>query len=164
MTAHFVVTTVVDATPERVFDLSLDIDAHVQSKAASGERAVAGVTTEVIALGEEVTWRARHFGLPFTMTSRITEWDRPTRFIDEQTRGPFRRFRHEHRFEAVSGRTRMVDDIAFDAPMGPLGWFAERVLLEHYLQRLIEQRGLYVKAVAEGRTDGPVRLTPSDAA
>jgi ligand-binding SRPBCC domain-containing protein len=35
------------------------------------------------------------------MTSRITEWSRPERFVDEQVRGPFAAFRHEHLFEAA---------------------------------------------------------------
>lgn len=43
------------------FDLSLSIDAHLGSVQRSGERAVGGVTSGVIGLGEFVTWRARHF-------------------------------------------------------------------------------------------------------
>ena len=60
---------------EELFDLSLDIDAHVASMSESKERAVAGVTTGRIGLGETVTWRARHFGVWFTMTSEISELD-----------------------------------------------------------------------------------------
>jgi len=151
MTAQFVVTTPIDAPPEAVFDLSLDIDEHLHSMATSDETAVAGVTTGTISLGEEVTWRARHFGVGFTMTSRITAWERPVRFVDEQTRGPFRWFRHEHRFERVSDGTRMIDEITFDAPLGPVGWLAERIVLERYLHQLIEQRNTHLTAVAEGR-------------
>jgi ligand-binding SRPBCC domain-containing protein len=47
-------------------------------------------------LGDAVTWRARHFGIAFRMTSAITELQYPSRFADEQQRGPFRRWRHEH--------------------------------------------------------------------
>src|SRR5699024_4314072 len=43
---------------EQLFDLSLSIDAHLGSMSDSGERAVGGVTSGQIALGEEVTWRA----------------------------------------------------------------------------------------------------------
>lgn len=64
----------------------------------SGEQAIGGVTSGSIALGETVTWRARHFGIWFTMTSRITSLERPNRFVDEQVRGPFRSFHHEHVF------------------------------------------------------------------
>jgi ligand-binding SRPBCC domain-containing protein len=150
MTVTFERVTVIDAPTEVVFDLSLNIDAHVASMGASGERAVAGVTSGQIGVGEEVTWSARHLGRRWRMTSKVAELDRPTRFVDCQTRGPFARFRHEHRFEALpGGRTRMVDDISFDAPFGPVGRLAERMVLGRYLPQLIEERNRYLKAEAE---------------
>jgi ligand-binding SRPBCC domain-containing protein len=116
--------------------------------AASGERAVGGVTSGRIGLGEEVTWKARHFGVPFTMTSRITELDRPTAFVDEQVRGPFTRWRHEHRFEPTATGTRMTDDVTFAAPCGPIGLIAERLVLATYLRRLIDVRNAHLVATA----------------
>ena len=88
MTVEFEHVTLIDAPIEIVFDVSLDIDAHLASMSDSNERAIDGVTTGHIGLGESVTWRARHFGIPFTMTSRVIELDRPRRFVDEQMRGP----------------------------------------------------------------------------
>lgn len=58
----------------------------------SGERIVGGVASGAMKLGDSVTRQARHFGIPFTMTSRITELTAPTRFVDEQVSGPFRRW------------------------------------------------------------------------
>ena len=92
-------------------------------------------------LGEEVTWRAWHFGVPFAVTSRITELDRPRRFVDEQARGPFRSFRYEHLFARRDNRTVMTDRVQFKAPVGVIGFAVERVLLEWYLRRLIAARG-----------------------
>jgi len=43
----------------------------------TGERAIAGVTSGLIGLGEEVTWEGHHFGLKLQHTSRITAYDRP---------------------------------------------------------------------------------------
>ncbi len=114
--------------------------------AASGERAVAGTTTGTIGLGETVTWRARHFGVVWRMTSAITALEAPHRFVDEQVRGPFARFRHEHRFERSADGTRMVDEITFRAPLGPLGRIAERVALARYLPRLITERNAALRA------------------
>ena len=151
MTVCFELRTLIGASVDAVFDLSLSIDAHVGSMAESGERAVAGVTHGLIGLGEEVTWKARHFGLPFTMTSRITELERPLRFVDEQVRGPFRRFHHEHVFTADGESTVMVDRINFDAPLGPLGRIAERAVLSTYLPKLIQERNSYLKRIAEPR-------------
>jgi ligand-binding SRPBCC domain-containing protein len=149
MTVEFEVVTEIDSPTRKVFDLSLDIDAHVASMSESGERAVGGVTSGQIGLGEEVTWKARHFGVVWTMTSRITELEAPARFVDEQVRGPFRRFRHEHRFEPRGGGTVMTDVIAFDAPFGPFGRLAEVAALGRYMPRLIAERNQYLKLAAE---------------
>jgi ligand-binding SRPBCC domain-containing protein len=151
MTVKFECTTVLPTDIETAFALALDIDEHLASMASSGERVIGGVRTGTIGLGEEVTWRARHFGVPFTMTSRITALERPSPFVDEQVRGPFRRFRHEHRFEVVDGGTRLFDEVEFDAPFGPIGRVFERLLLERYLRQLIDQRNAHLLRVAAAR-------------
>ncbi len=144
-----ILETRIAAPIERCFALSLSVDAHSASMSRHGERAVAGVTSGEIGLGETVTWRARHFGLPFRLSSRITAHERPTRFVDEQVRGPFRRWWHEHRFVAEPGGTLMIDRIEFSAPGGPIGRLAERLLLERYLERLIERRNLWLTGELE---------------
>ncbi|WP_243227431.1 hypothetical protein [Microbacterium sp. CIAB417] len=68
MPSTFVVVTDADVRAAKLFDISLDIDAHVSSMQQSGERAIAGTTSGAIGPGETVTWRARHFGIWFTMT------------------------------------------------------------------------------------------------
>ncbi|WP_147918945.1 SRPBCC family protein [Ruania zhangjianzhongii] len=128
--------------PDRLFDLSLSIDAHLGSMSDSGERAVGGVTSGQIGLGEQVTWRARHVGIWFTMTSRIVELDRPHRFVDRQVKGPFRSFVHEHTFAASPTGSVMVDTITLAAPV--FGRPAEAVLLVPYLRHLIRTRNDYL--------------------
>ena len=135
MASTFTIVTDSQQPVDRLFDVSLSIDAHVASMADSGERAVAGVTSGSIGLGETVTWRARHFGVWFTMTSQITELERPNRFVDEQVRGPFKRFRHEHVFTDAGDRTVMTDTLTVGSPV--LGRVVERVVLVPYLRRLI---------------------------
>jgi len=141
--------TMVGAPVTALFDLALDVDAHTQSMQRSGERAVAGVTSGAMTLGDQVTWRAKHFGIPFTMTSKIVELDRPTRFVDRQMRGPFRRFRHEHRFEPAGTGCVMIDRVEFEAPLGPIGRAVERLVLRSYIQKLIAQRNRYLADTAE---------------
>jgi ligand-binding SRPBCC domain-containing protein len=149
MTVAFAVQTTVNSPPGRVFAASLSIDEHLASMATSGEQAIGGVTAGRIGLGQSVTWRARHFGIRWTMTSQITELEAPVRFVDEQLNGPFKTFRHEHRFRPVAGGTEMLDSIALDAPLGPHSRIAERALLSWYLPRLIRQRNAYLKASLE---------------
>lgn len=78
----------IDAPIELVFDLSFRDRCAPASTVDSNERAIAGVTTGGIGLGQQVTWRA-HLGVPFSMTSKITEHERPCRFVDQQTTGAF---------------------------------------------------------------------------
>lgn len=134
----FTLVTDTSMSAEALFDLALDIDAHVASMAQSSERAVAGVTKGRIGLDETVTWRARHFGIWWTMTSQITLLDRPTNFTDRQVRGPFRTFVHEHRFEQLATGSRMTDTITLASPV--LGSLAERLVLVPYLRRLFAKR------------------------
>jgi ligand-binding SRPBCC domain-containing protein len=149
MTSRLELSTTITATAERCFDLSCDIDVHAGSMAASQERAVAGVTSGPIGLGQEVTWEARHFGVRWRVTSRITEFDRPRRFVDEMQRGPFAWFHHEHRFEQHGNATTMVDIIDYGLPLGLLGAIADAAVVGRYLRRLIETRNRYIKQLAE---------------
>lgn len=136
--------TALPMTPGEAFDLSLDVNVHAVSMAASREAAVAGITSGRMALHDQVTWRAWHFGVPWRMTSRISALQRPSRFVDEQVEGPFARFRHEHLFETEGNATRMIDRIEFAAPLGWFGLLAERLVLAGYLTKLIKRRNAYL--------------------
>jgi ligand-binding SRPBCC domain-containing protein len=141
--------TVVDASPQRCFDLARDVELHQRSTATSHERAVAGVTSGRVALGDEVTWEAVHFGLRLRLTSRITTFDPPHEFVDEMVRGPFRRITHIHRFVPEGNGTRMIDVFDYTAPLGPLGRLADAVFLRRYMTSFLRQRNAYLKQVAE---------------
>jgi len=134
------IETWIAAPPERCFDAARDLDLHMASMAQTGERAVAGRTSGLIELGEEVTWRARHLGVVQHFTSRITAFDRPRHFQDTMQRGAFRSFVHDHFFEPSNGGTLMIDVLVFAAPLGILGAVAERLFLRRYMERLLMQR------------------------
>lgn len=136
--------TEIPATPERCFELSLSVDAHRASMSESGERAVAGVTSGVMRLGDSVTWKARHFGVPITMTSVISEYEPSHRFVDEQRSGPFRRWWHEHRFEPVAGGTLMTDVVEFESPAGAVGRLVNVLVLTRYMTTLLERRNAWL--------------------
>jgi len=140
----FELVTELPLTPEEAFDRSLDVDVHVNSMAASREVAITGVTSGPMAINDEVTWRAWHFGIPWRMRSRITALERPRRFVDEQVSGPFGQFRHEHLFELSRDGTSMVDRVQFSAPFGWIGVAVERLVLARYLKHLIRQRNAYL--------------------
>ncbi len=142
---HFEITTVLAASPKRAFDICLDVDEHTRSMAGSSEQTVGGRTQGVLALGESVTFQARHFGLTWRLTARITSWDPPWHFVDEQETGPFKRWRHAHHFESDgTGGTVMTDIIDFASPLGVLGRLADTTVLGWYMPKLISSRNAHL--------------------
>jgi ligand-binding SRPBCC domain-containing protein len=143
------VVTRIDASIELCFDLARDIELHIGSTEGTNERAVAGVTSGLIGLGQEVTWEATHLGVRQKLTSRITVFDRPGHFRDSQVRGPFRRFDHDHYFVAESATTVMKDVFDYTAPLGWLGTCADHLFLESYMTKLLRKRSVVIKRAAE---------------
>jgi ligand-binding SRPBCC domain-containing protein len=134
------------------FDLSRSIDIHMESTAYTYERAVKGRTSGLIELGETVTWEATHFGIRQQLTSIITEFDPPNRFVDEMVSGAFKRFRHEHTFELIDDGTLMTDKFDYTSPFGLLGRLADMMFLWSYMERLLLRRNEYIKSIAENGT------------
>ncbi|MGI5522473.1 SRPBCC family protein [Micromonospora sp. CA-259024] len=144
------IESVIGAAPHVVFDLELDVDVHAASLEGSQETATTSTGRRHLTLGDEVTFRARHLGLRWCMTSRITVYERPYRFVDEQTQGPFSALRHEHHFQDLDcGGTKMTDRLSISAPMGPLGAAVTRVLIAPYLRQLLKRRAAHIKNLAE---------------
>ncbi|HEY1792970.1 MAG TPA: SRPBCC family protein [Opitutaceae bacterium] len=141
--------TVIAAPIGVVFDLARDIGAHALGQARHGERAVAGRTSGLIGLGEEVTWEAVHLGFRQRLTSRVTEMRAPVYFRDRMLRGAFRRLDHGHFFEEMPrGGTRMTD-VAFESPLGPLGRLVDALFLGRHMRGLLEERNAALRALAE---------------
>lgn len=130
------------------FDLSRSIDLHKISMSSSREKAVAGTTSGLINLNEFVTWEAIHFGIKQQLTSRITAFDYPNHFRDEQQKGPFKWIVHDHYFKQHSDFVIMKDDFNFDSPFGVLGKMAN-IVLKPYLTRLLAKRNQIIKNCAE---------------
>ncbi|WP_316826428.1 SRPBCC family protein [Pedobacter miscanthi] len=145
-----ILKTLINATVERCFDLSRNIDLHMQSMERSQEQAIAGKVNGLIDLNESVTWRAKHFGLYFEMTNKITALKYPTSFTDEMIKGPFKKLHHQHFFKTIGTQTEMTDVFEFKAPLGILGWLAEKLFLIRYMKLLLVERIEVIKRDAEG--------------
>ncbi|GAB3533162.1 hypothetical protein GCM10027443_18190 [Pontibacter brevis] len=153
------IETTVNAPLEVCFDLSRSIDLHTISTKHTGERAVAGVTSGLIELGETVTWKAKHFGVWQHLTSKITEYDRPYFFVDEMVSGAFKRFRHEHHFSKIEEGTLMLDVFDYTSPLGFMGKMADWLFLKSYMTRLLSERDRVIKQYAEsGQWKNVVRI------
>lgn len=148
--AGFILERVVRAEPAAVYAASLDPELHVRSMAAHGETMIAGPTGGSFTEGSTVTWRARHFGIPFRLSTLVHDLDPPHRFCDRQTKGPFGAFQHEHVFLEHPEGTLMRDTVTFHSPFGPLGRLVDRLFLGEYMRRLIAERNEVLAATVEG--------------
>jgi ligand-binding SRPBCC domain-containing protein len=158
------VSTDIAADPDVCFDLARSVEAHLASTHRTHEQAVAGVTSGLLGLGDQVTWRARHLGVVQELTSRITAFDRPRHFRDDMVRGAFARLVHDHYFEPTTSGTIMRDVLDYSSPFGFAGRLVEHVYLDSYLTRFIADRARALKHLAEsgqwrtfvtaGRTSG----------
>ena len=96
-----------------------------------------------MAVGTRINYRLRLRGVPIRWQSEITAWEPPCRFVDEQRRGPYRVWIHEHRFavEHREGREPVVvasDRVDYAVPGGRL---ANRLLVARDLRRIFAYRG-----------------------
>ncbi len=143
------IETKINANRNIVFDLSRSIDLHKLSTEQTNEEAIAGVTTGLIGMGEFVTWRAKHFGWYQNLTSKITAYQKPEYFVDEMSKGIFKRFKHEHIFEVEGKLTKMIDIFDYESPFGIFGKIADKLFLENYMRNLLKKRNNVIKEFAE---------------
>jgi ligand-binding SRPBCC domain-containing protein len=87
--------------------------------------------------GTLIDYRLRVHGLPMRWQSRISVWDPPYQFVDEQTRGPYRLWRHAHQFEVCGSGTLCRDIVEYRAPGG---WLVDRVFVRADLRKIFSYR------------------------
>ena len=143
------IVTSIRSTPEICFDLSRSIDLHKISTAKTNEKAIAETITGLINSGETVTWEATHFGITQKLTSKITAFKRPFHFRDEQVKGAFRSFTHDHFFEQHNDMVIMKDIFDFISPLGIAGNIFNKLILTKYLTKFLNDRNNVIKAYAE---------------
>jgi ligand-binding SRPBCC domain-containing protein len=100
-------------------------------------------------LGDSVTWKAKHFGIWQTLTTKITFAKPYSCFVDEMTRGAFKSMRHEHHFDKTIDGTLMRDVFCFESPLGPVGKLFNQLILENYMKVFLADRNQIIKKVAE---------------
>jgi uncharacterized protein len=75
------------------------------------------------------------------------EWDPPHRFVDLQLRGPYKVWRHEHRFESHDGGTLISDTINLALPLGFVGRLAYKIKVQSDVQEIFVFRKKQIHAL-----------------
>lgn len=90
----------------------------------------------VMGEGTIIDYQIVLYGIPVPWRTRIDAWEPGVRFVDRQIAGPYRWWRHEHRFESGSDGTRVIDQVEY-APRAAL--FSSR-LVQRDVQRIFAYR------------------------
>lgn len=90
--------------------------------------------------GLQIEYRIHPLGVPQRWVSEITVWEPPRRFVDEQRRGPYRRWHHLHEFRATAGGTEIRDRVTYELPLGPLGRLAHGLVVRRQLESIFAFR------------------------
>ena len=109
------------------------------------------LTAPPIAMGKGtlLDYRVRLRGVPMHWQSEITAWEPPHRFVDEQRRGPYRLWVHEHTFAAQDGGTVARDAVRYAVPGGVL---VQRLFVEPDLRRIFEYRSAALREIFSGQS------------
>jgi ligand-binding SRPBCC domain-containing protein len=99
-----------------------------------------------IHVGTLLDYRLKWHGLPIGWRTRIEEWTPPYGFTDVQLKGPYKLWRHAHKFQARDGGTLMEDVVRYELPLGVLGELAHAVNVRRELEQVFDYR---VKAIGE---------------
>ena len=99
--------------------------------------------------GSIIDFRLRLFGVPFGWRTRIVQWQPNEQFVDEQIRGPYKSWRHLHRFVEWGNGTRMTDRVEYRLPLQPAGALA-LPLVRRQLDRIFRFRASTIRQLLGG--------------
>lgn len=87
--------------------------------------------------GTLIDYKLRVRGIPLRWRTLISAWEPPCRFVDEQLRGPYRQWIHEHTFEEREGGTLAKDFVRYAVPGGAL---IERLFVRRDVEAIFAYR------------------------
>ena len=90
--------------------------------------------------GTLLEYRLRLHGVPVRWKTRISTWEPPHRFVDEQISGPYALWHHTHTFEADGEATIAHDRVRYRIGFGPLGALALRLFVRRDVERIFDYR------------------------
>ena len=86
---------------------------------------IKSMSTSTIEKNSKITYQLKLHGFPIHWLTDIAVWNPPYRFVDNQLKGPYSLWYHEHRFETLGKGTLMKDWVRYQLPLGVLGsWVA----------------------------------------
>ncbi|KAB2880255.1 SRPBCC family protein [bacterium] len=90
--------------------------------------------------GTVIEYTIRWLGIPVRWKTKITDYEPPLRFVDEQITGPYSLWHHTHVFRETKGMTEMTDTVRYRLPFGIFGQLVHWLLVHRQLQKIFDFR------------------------
>ncbi len=101
----------------------------------------------VMQSGLVMDYELKLFGIRCHWQSKITEFAPESHFVDDQLRGPYRRWHHVHQFQEVEGGTLVIDHVDYEMPFGPLGRLVHWLSVRRSLRQIFDYRAQKVEQI-----------------
>jgi len=96
---------------------------------------------EKLHTGQVIEYKVRPmFNIPLHWMTAIRKVEAPIYFMDEQRKGPYSTWQHQHYFKAIEGGTEMTDIVLYKNPFGIIGEIANVLLVKRKLRDIFEYR------------------------
>lgn len=91
--------------------------------------------------GQIITYTVRPIlGIPIFWMTEITHVEPMQFFVDEQRKGPYKLWHHQHHFKEIAGGVEMTDIVHYRLPFGILGRLAHPLIVKNKLQQIFSFR------------------------
>lgn len=90
--------------------------------------------------GTIIDYKIRLMGVPFHWKTLISRWEPGRAFVDEQVRGPYKKWVHLHSFEEHPEGTKMTDRVEYEIPGGFLSYPVLRWFVSPKVQSIFDYR------------------------
>jgi ligand-binding SRPBCC domain-containing protein len=88
-----------------------------------------------------IAYRVRPLmNIPMKWVTEITHVKNLEFFVDEQRKGPYTMWHHEHHFKAVDGGVEMTDIVSYIVPFGWLGRLIHPIIVRKKLEEIFDYR------------------------
>ncbi len=106
----------------------------------------------VMRKGAEITYKIKWLGLPMRWKTLISQYEPPFLFVDEQAKGPYTLWRHQHTFHPAADGTLVRDHVEYALPLGPLGNLAHGLMVRQQLLGIFRYRQKALREMFGGAT------------
>ena len=105
---------------------------------------VRNISTPQIERGTLIDYRLKIHGVPAKWRTLISEWSPRRRFVDEQLKGPYARWHHQHDFEELGDGVSLGDVVHFKLPLGALGRLTAAPLVFRDVAKIFAHRNAII--------------------